>query len=140
MRPCPLDRAADAGRRKRGAGLRRLIAAAVVCYGFVDAFAQDDSARGERLYVERCGGCHSLDEHGAGPRHRGLIGRRAGSEPGFDYSPALTAAKIVWSAELLDRWVANPNALVPGNRMVVQLASDPSDRAAIVAYLVSQRR
>ena len=101
------------------------------------AHADDHLARGEQLYHERCGACHSLDEHGAGPKHRGLIGRKAGTQAGFDYSAALVASKIVWSAQTLDRWIADPNAFVPGNRMVVQLANDPADRAAIVAYLVA---
>jgi cytochrome c len=101
------------------------------------AHADDQLARGEQLYHERCGACHSLDEHGAGPKHRGLIGRKAGTQPGFDYSAALVAANLVWSPQTLERWIADPNALVPGNKMIVQLASDPSDRAAIVAYLVA---
>jgi cytochrome c len=100
--------------------------------------AADDVDRGERLYVERCGGCHSLDDNGPGPKHRGLIGRRAGSLAGFDYSKALRSAGFTWTAQLLDQWIANPNALVPGNRMVVQLASNPDDRAAIVEYLTKQ--
>ena len=99
--------------------------------------AEDHLARGERLYQERCGACHSLDEHGAGPKHRGLIGRKAGTQPGFDYSAALAASNIVWSAQTLERWIADPNALVPGNKMIVQLASDPADRAAIIEYLVA---
>lgn len=101
------------------------------------AHADDQFLRGERLYQERCGACHSLDEHGAGPKHRGLIGRKAGTQPGFDYSAALAASQIVWSPQTLDRWIADPNVLVPGNKMVVQLANDPADRAAIVAYLVA---
>jgi cytochrome c len=101
------------------------------------AHAEDQRTRGERLYHERCGACHSLDEHGAGPKHRGLIGRKAGTQPGFDYSPALAASSIVWSPQTLERWIADPSALVPGNKMIVQLANDPADRAAIVAYLVA---
>jgi cytochrome c len=53
-----------------------------------------DPARGEQLYIARCGACHSLDEHGAGPKHRGLFGRKAGSEPGFEYSEAHTSPKV----------------------------------------------
>jgi cytochrome c len=101
------------------------------------AHADEQLARGEQLYHERCGACHSLDEHGAGPKHRGLIGRKAGTQPGFDYSAALKASNIVWSPQTLERWLADPNALVPGNKMIVQLASDPLDRAAIIAYLVA---
>jgi cytochrome c len=99
--------------------------------------ADDQLARGAKLYQERCGACHSLEEHGAGPKHRGLLGRKAGTQPGFDYSPALVASNIVWSQKTLERWIADPNALVPGNKMIVQLANDPADRAAIVAYLVA---
>lgn len=101
------------------------------------AHAADDVARGQRLYQERCGACHSLDENGAGPKHRGLKGRKAGTQPDFDYSAALRASNIVWSSQTLERWIDDPNALVPGNNMVVRLAGDPADRAAIVAYLLS---
>jgi len=96
-----------------------------------------DKVRGEQLYVARCGACHSLDEHGAGPKHRGLIGRRAGTEVGYDYSPALQASGIIWTAKTLDHWLANPNAMVKGNKMLVQLANDPTDRADLIAYLVA---
>jgi len=96
-----------------------------------------DPVRGEQLYTSRCGACHSLTDNGAGPRHAGLLGRKAGTQPGFEYSPALTHSGIIWSANLLDRWLENPSALVPGNKMVVQLASDPRDRADIIAFLRS---
>ena len=102
------------------------------------AHASDDVARGEQLYQERCGACHSLDENGAGPRHRGLKGRKAGTQPGFKYSAALRASNIAWSSQTLERWIDDPNSLVPGNDMIVRLASDPQERAAIVAYLLSQ--
>lgn len=95
-----------------------------------------DAARGEQLYTSRCGACHSLTDNGAGPRHRGLLGRKAGTQPGFTYSDALVHSGIVWNETLLDRWIQNPNALVPGNHMMVQLASDPADRADIIAFLI----
>jgi len=104
------------------------------------AHAEDELARGERLYQERCGACHSLDEHGAGPKHRGVIGRKAGTQSGFEYSAALAASGIVWSPQSLERWIADPNALVPGNKMIVQLANDPADRAAIIAHLIARSR
>ena len=100
------------------------------------AHAAGDAARGAELYAARCGACHSIDENGAGPRHRNLLGRRAGSQPGFEYSTAMAQSKLIWTAEQLDRWLSNPNALVAGNKMVVQLANDPEDRADIIAYLV----
>ena len=102
--------------------------------------AAPEVTRGEQLYVSRCGACHSIDDNGAGPRHRGLFGRKAGSQPDFDYSAALRASGIVWTAAKLDQWLANPNALVPGNKMVVQLANDPADRAAIIVFLRSSTK
>lgn len=111
---------------------------ATVCAGLLGgaAFAQD-AQRGETLYSARCGACHALDEHGAGPRHRGILGRRAGSEAGYAYSAALRASNIAWTAATLDRWLSDPSALVPGNKMVVRLADDPRDRADLIAYLSS---
>jgi cytochrome c len=97
--------------------------------------ATGNPAHGEELYTSRCGACHSIDDNGAGPRHRGLLGRKAGSQPGFDYSSALKQSGIVWNTTQLDRWLRDPNALVPGNKMVVQLAPDAGDRADLIAYL-----
>lgn len=94
-----------------------------------------DVERGAELYSARCGACHSIETNGAGPRHKGLFGRKAGSQAGFAYSPALRDSGLVWTDERVNQWLANPSALVPGNIMVVQLANDPEDRAAIIAYL-----
>ncbi len=109
---------------------------ACACAGLIAGAAlAQDAQRGEALYTARCGACHSLDEHGPGPRHRGVVGRRAGGEPDYDYSPALRDSNIVWTSATLDRWLANPSAFVPGNKMVVRLADDSRDRADLIAYL-----
>jgi len=96
-----------------------------------------DATRGKELYESRCAGCHSLDQDRIGPRHRGLIGRKAGAVEGFDYSPALRASRIVWSAQALDRWLANPERLIPGQRMNYSVP-DAADRAALIAYLAGE--
>jgi cytochrome c len=93
-----------------------------------------DATRGKELYESRCTGCHSLDQDRVGPRHRGLIGRKAGAVAGFEYSSALRASRIVWSAPTLDRWLANPERLIPGQRMNYSV-SEAADRAALIAYL-----
>jgi cytochrome c len=109
----------------------------VACLPFV-ASAAGDSARGRELYETRCIGCHSIEADRIGPRHRGLVGRRAGSVEGFDYSPALRAAAFVWDAAALERWLANPEATIPGQRMNYQV-SDARDRADLIAYLATVR-
>ncbi|MFO1326651.1 MAG: c-type cytochrome [Rubrivivax sp.] len=100
--------------------------------------AAGDARRGEQAYEARCGGCHALAEHRVGPRHAGLAGRRAGSEPGYDYSPALRASGIVWGADTLERWIADPEALVPGQRMGYRVG-DAALRADLVAWLMTLR-
>ncbi|ULQ45294.1 c-type cytochrome [Flagellatimonas centrodinii] len=99
------------------------------------AFAERDADLGEALYAARCGACHAVDDNGPGPMHRGVVGCRAGTQPGYDYSPALSAADLIWTATTLDQWLENPDALVPGNHMRVRLAADADDRANLIAYL-----
>lgn len=101
------------------------------------ASAAADATRGEQLYTARCGACHSIADNGPGPRHRGVFGCHAATQPGFDYSDALKQADIVWGAISLDRWLKDPNAFVPGNKMAVRLANDPVDRADLIAFLKS---
>jgi len=69
--------------------------------------APGDPVRGQTVY-QVCMGCHSLDEDDVGPRHRGVVGRVAGTVPGYAYSPALRNSHIVWGPDTLDRWLTNP--------------------------------
>jgi cytochrome c len=95
-----------------------------------------DAAAGERIY-ERCIACHSLDRDRTGPRHCGLIGRRAGGLASFEaYSPAMKKSRIVWSAATLDRFLANPTGVVPGTAMGYAGIPDARERADLIAYLV----
>ena len=96
-----------------------------------------DADRGATVY-QACMGCHSLDEDDVGPRHRGVVGRPAGTVPGFAYSPALKDAHFLWDPATLDRWLTDPQAMVPGTRMFFAMPS-PKDRADVIAYLIQQR-
>ena len=98
--------------------------------------AQGDPIRGKSLY-QACSGCHSLDENDVGPKHRGVVGRHSGIVPGYAYSPALKASGLTWDRANLDRWLTNPQALVPGARMYFSVR-DPQTRADIIAYLAQQ--
>jgi len=115
-------------------GAAHLLLAAYLALAAVQPAAGQDAGRGEMLYEQRCGACHSLDFDRVGPRHRGVFGRRAGSIESYDYSPALRHARIVWNSATLDTWLANPEALIPGQRMGYSVP-DAMDRADIIAYL-----
>jgi cytochrome c len=93
-------------------------------------------ARGKALHESRCTACHSLDHSRIGPAHRGVFGRRAGQVAGFDYSKALRGARVTWTARSLDRWLTDPEAFLPGQKMGYSVA-DAQDRADIIAFLAS---
>ena len=98
-----------------------------------------DAARGRELYESRCVACHSIDANRVGPAHKGVVGRKAGSLADYDYSAALKSSAIVWSASTLDRWLADPEKLIPGQKMGYSVPS-AQDRADLIAWLAENSR
>jgi cytochrome c len=118
---------------------RALLLAALIALAAPPANADGDAApgnamRGEQIYESRCIACHSPDANRVGPMHRGVFGRKAGSLPNYTYSKALKATDFVWNDETLDKWLTNPQAFVPGQKMNFKVAK-PEDRADVIAYL-----
>ena len=72
-----------------------------------------------------------------GPSLAGLIGRKAGSEAGYNYSPALKQANIVWDAKTLDAYLSDPQKFIPGNKMPFPGLKTDHDRADIIAFFVA---
>lgn len=95
-----------------------------------------DAASGERLFRQRCGACHQIatTRNGVGPHLQGVLGRKAGSIEGFNYSPALRNSGITWTAETLGTYLTNPTAMVRGTKMV-QRFNNADDRTAIIQFL-----
>jgi cytochrome c len=105
----------------------------------------DDLALGERAY-QKCYSCHALEREGEklqGPSLHQIVGRRIAAEAGFAYSPALRAfaqRQPRWTPELLERYVADPEALVPRTSMTFHGISDAKERRALVEYLARAGR
>jgi cytochrome c len=97
--------------------------------------AQADAAAGQKVFG-RCAACHSIQrgENKIGPSMAGVFGRSSGSVDGFNYSPAMKNAHLVWDEATLDKFLANPNGEVHGTRMFATLPS-PGDRRDVIAYL-----
>lgn len=119
--------------------MKRVLAFALLALAAMPALAapKGNAVRGKTFYAA-CMGCHSIDENDVGPRHRGVVGRKAGTQPGYAYSPALARSGLTWTPANLDRWLQGPQKLVPGARMFFSIAN-PAHRADIIAYLATQK-
>ena len=99
-----------------------------------------DMAAGHRAY-QKCYSCHALEPAKNdldGPTLHKIVGRRVAAEPGFAFSPAMrrfAEKNPRWTPELLDRFVADPEAVVPGTTMTFTGIRDAKERAALIDYL-----
>jgi cytochrome c len=108
--------------------------ALLACQVAATVCAQDADA-GKAVFAQ-CAACHSIDgTTSAGPTLKGVIGRKAGSLPGFRYSRALKSAPVVWDASSVDAYIAEPQKFIPGNLMPFSGVPDAKDRTALIAYL-----
>ena len=97
-------------------------------------YAQD-GAHGKSVF-KVCAACHATDHtNRVGPGLEGVVGRTAGTAPGFRYSNAMKNSGIVWDEKTLNAYLESPQKAVPGNRMPYAGLKNPTDRTDLVAYL-----
>jgi cytochrome c len=102
------------------------------------AHGQDEA---QLAFNNHCRTCHVTNEgdHRLGPSLYGVIGREAGSAPGYNYSSAMADAGFVWDEASIDRFITNPEAVVPGNNMKPFTGiADSEERAKIIAHLEAE--
>ena len=95
-----------------------------------------DAQKGAALYQQHCTACHNIDSNKIGPAHRGVMGRRVGSLPGYKYSAELAASRLRWTPQTLNKWLGDPEDLVNGQRMGFLIESE-QERADLIAYLAT---
>jgi alcohol dehydrogenase (cytochrome c) len=102
------------------------------------AFAQADATRGKSYFQTACSACHSAApaQNGVGPTLSGVVGRKAGSAPGFTFTPALSASGLTWDPKSLDDYLTDPAKKVPGTAMAASIPA-ANDRADLIAYLAT---
>ena len=100
---------------------------------------QGDAKRGQKVF-EVCSACHAASgaANEVGPSLRGVFGRKAGTLEDFRYSPAMKRSGITWDAQTLAAFIAEPQKVVPANRMPYDGLPDARARADLLAYLMQQ--
>jgi cytochrome c len=101
------------------------------------AFADGDVAAGESTF-KVCKTCHRIGENATnfvGPELNGVVGRKAGSVPGYNYSDANKNSGLTWDEATLTKYLHNPREVVPGTKMAFPGLTKDADVANIIAYL-----
>jgi cytochrome c len=93
-----------------------------------------DAVRGKTVFEKRCTGCHAMDVDREGPRLAGVYGRKAGSIGGFTYSAGLKHSGVTWNDAMLEKWLSDPDLMVPDNNMSFSVPK-AEDRRDLIAYL-----
>jgi cytochrome c len=113
-----------------------LVASAIIVALAASAQAQDVAA-GEKDFVV-CRACHQIGPNAkiaVGPVLNGIVGRKAGTYPGYTYSSANKESGIVWTPEELDKYLTNPQKVVPHTKMIFPGLKDDQKRKDVIAYL-----
>ena len=121
---------------ERSGGDVALAVAVLIAFAMPVPAAAQDAAKGGEVFQDRCASCHVLHGVGQGPNLIGVVGRKAGALPGFNYSEAIKGSGLTWTPANLDRFIAGPTKLVPGTAMRA-MVPDPAERRDLIAYLGS---
>jgi cytochrome c len=117
--------------------MRRAGIAGLMLAGSATAALAADPAAGQQIFKAQCGICHSVAAgvNGIGPTMFGVVGRSAGSVPGFQYTADHKKLGVTWDAVTLDKYLTNPRAMVPDTTMIYAGLKDDAKRADLIAYL-----
>ena len=97
-----------------------------------------DAAAGRQVF-RKCQACHSLDagKNGIGPSLAKIVGEKAAAVSGYNFSPAMKASNLTWDAATLDAYLADPQKVVPGNKMPFPGLKTERERSAVIALLAA---
>jgi cytochrome c len=121
-------------------GSRRLIVALALGAALVpSAVHAEEVVAGAAAFEQYCAPCHSLKPgvNRYAPSLAGVVGRKAGTVRGFEYSTALQLQKggLVWDGKTLDEWLRDPHAAVPEAGMPFEGLKNAEQRRAVIEFL-----
>lgn len=104
-------------------------------------YSQGDASHGKKLYQQACEKCHRLQlgSNEKGPQLLRIYGSPAANLSDYQYTDALKNSQLTWTADNLDRYIANPKQVVAGTRMRSEPIADAKLRQDIIAYLSTLR-
>jgi cytochrome c len=117
----------------------------VLCFSVVLGAAgiarADEAQEGEKVFKKFCMACHTVEpgKNKIGPSLAGVVGRKAGTAPGFQYSDAMKNSGITWDEAALDKYLSDPKAAVPGNKMAFAGVKKPEERKDVIQFLETKK-
>ena len=117
-------------------GVLLMVAGAALAAVPILARPTGDPEKGKASF-EKCAACHAIGDptKSDGPDLKGVFGRKAGARDDYRYSAAMQRSEVVWSAETLDKYLADPQGFIRGNRMSFAGIADSQERVVLIAYL-----
>jgi cytochrome c len=124
-------------KKRRTLRMRRAVIAGLLLAGSATSAPAADAAAGQKIFKAQCGICHAAEagQNRIGPTLFGVIGRRSGSVPGFNYTADHKKLDVTWNVATLDKYLANPRAMVPDTSMIYAGLKNDAERADLIAYL-----
>lgn len=119
--------------------LQSALLVAGVVFGFSGSAMAQDAAAGEKVFI-KCKACHQIGEsakNGVGPLLNGVIGRKAGTVTGYNYSDANKNSGLTWDEATFKDYIKDPKAKVPGTKMAFAGLKNDQEINDLVAYLKS---
>lgn len=117
--------------------MRSIVLGLLLAGGLVAVAQAQDIAAGKRQFMV-CSACHQIGpgaKNAVGPVLNGVVGRKAGTYPGYNYSSANKNSGITWTPEELQKYLANPQKVVPGTKMIFPGIKNPQMVNDVIAYL-----
>ena len=117
--------------------MRRFVLVALLAIAGAGEASAQDAAAGEKVFGV-CKACHQIGEtakNNVGPQLNGIIGRKSGTVPGYNYTAANKESGITWDEATFREYIKDPKAKIPGTKMIYAGLKDEQRTSDLLAFL-----